>query len=449
MKKIFKFIAPMLALFLAIAPAAAQEQAPNRILVVNSNGNYKGYVIDHVQDIRFAKVEGEVLANVEIFDVDLDILSVAIIRTEACQSFRLSIVPQSVANALSNDVAAITYVENDGSDMYYQDFTSANITGIELNAGADYSLITVGYDEYGIAAGVSRVAFSTPAPGIVGNPHVDVELVESTLNSFTLSFTPNEDVSQYYLCSFEAGTIEDQFNMWGAWMGFTSVSEMIESWAWGNYYTGPETLTWDDMEPGTDYEVAIAIKDANGNFAPYETFAVSTLSMGGTGAAYVDVEIGDYKAEDWGYEDLVPSLSVTYTPNDQTSKYRVGVYFKEQIEENGLDAYREYLCSEPPMPGMVGWYLYEPFYNEYNVEPSKEIVILTVGCNANGEWGEMNVVYYTAPDECPGYTPAAAPKKQTKVEKVTERNVTTKKVNPIQPGKAPVRKPTVKKLTIK
>lgn len=452
MKTILKFIATIILLFMTIVPVAAQEQTPNRILVVNSNGNYQGYVVDHIMDMRFATVEGEVLAQVEIFDVQLELITLAITRTEACEAFRLSIVPQSVANAFNNDVSAISYVENNGSDKYYQDFTNAEVSGISLNAGVDYCLVTVGYDKYGVAAGVVKVPFTTPAPDIVGTPHVDAELVESTLDSFTISFTPNEDVSEYYLCSFEAGTIEEQFNMWSAWMGFASVSEMIEAWSWGTSYTGPTTQTWEYMDPGTDYEVAIAIKDANGNFAPYETFAVSTLSMGGTGAAYVDIEVGEYKSEDWyGDGNLVPTLPVTYTPNDQTSKYRTAVYLKSDIEQYGLDAIIDDLRSDPPMPGIAGWYIYDQFYNEYSVEPSTEVVILAAARNANDEWGEVNVVYYTTPDECPGYTPANAPNRAPKAQKgkITGRHTITKKANLIQPGKAPKRMPMVKKITLK
>lgn len=85
-----KKTAILLAAVLAGATAFAQteETAPNRILVTNTAGSYTGYVIDYLDNISFARVEGEVLANVEINEVGLTEMTLSV-RSPATLMLRL------------------------------------------------------------------------------------------------------------------------------------------------------------------------------------------------------------------------------------------------------------------------------------------------------------------------------------------------------------------------
>ncbi len=49
--------------------AQTEEGAPNRILVTSTSGNYTGFVVDYTDCISFARVDGEVLANVVVDEV--------------------------------------------------------------------------------------------------------------------------------------------------------------------------------------------------------------------------------------------------------------------------------------------------------------------------------------------------------------------------------------------
>ena len=407
MKYIFSLITLMLSVLGSFTVANAEEAVvPNRILVTNTNDNISGYVIDNIKDIKFAYVEGEVRAKVEIFEVELDRIVLSITRTPACKTYRIDLVPRTVANSF-NDVSAISYVERYGTEPYDVDFTEGEMSDINLAPGAEYSIITVGYDEYGIASGVEMTPFKTPAPNIVGNPHVDVTFVSATTNSFTLTFTPNEDVEEYYLCSFESGTVEEYFAVFGPMMGFASINEMVVGFSMGKYYISRETITFNEEEPGK-YDVVIVMVDKNGNYAPYETYTASTYMGGGNGEARVNVEIGNYYADDWGDGKLVPTLGIYFDPNDQTYRYRAMVYLASVVDEYGIDAVIADIKSDPPMPGAIGWYNYEEFYNEYSIQPSTPIVVVAAGQNADLEWGEATVLNYTTPDICPGYTPTRA-----------------------------------------
>lgn len=411
MKYIFSIMTLMLSFLGSFTTAKAEEASvPNRILVVNTNGNYTGYVIDNLKNIRFARVEGEVLAKIEILDVQLEVVTIAVTRTPACESFRIGLVPQPIASTF-NELSAISYVERDGTEPFREDFTNAEVTEMNLVPGADYTLITVAYDEYGVAAGVDMANFTAPGADIVGNPHVDVTFVDSTDTTYTLTFTPNQDVYAYYLCSFEAGTVEQYFAIFGPMMGFASINEMVVGFSMGHYYTSTETLTFEEYDPGT-YDVVIVMEDINGNFAPYETYTVSTYMAGGQGEARVNIEIGNYYADDWGDGELVPTLGIYFEPNDQTYRYRAMVYLASVVEQYGLDVVIEDLKSDPPMPGAIGWYQYGDYYDEYGIQPSTPIVILAAGQNADLEWGETTILNYTTPSVCPGYDPTRSSNKE-------------------------------------
>ena len=274
-------------LLTAAAPVLAQteETVPNRILVTNELGSYTGYVLDRVNDIRFGYVEGEVAAKIDLDGFDLDVLDLSITRTEACEGFKITVIPGVIASQLTSDLQAIAYINRYTSDIYYQDFSGAQLTGIELNPDTEYAVMTVGIDRYGCECDVDKVFFHTDAPEIVGNPHVEAVIDETTLTSFTMTFTPNEDVTAYYCVAGEKGTLQSQYEMFAPMFGFTNFSQMIQQW--GLEETAQATKTWTGMTPNTEYEVFVAMLDINGNFAPYEVYEVSTTALGGPGEATV------------------------------------------------------------------------------------------------------------------------------------------------------------------
>lgn len=407
MKKFALLAASALTAFAGFAQTA--EEAPNRILVTNTAGGYTGYVIDYTDNISFARVDGEVLAKVEINEIGLDEMRLTVKRTPDCNYYKLAVLPQNTTNQFINDASAIGYISSLPSDMVatlYNDFDNGSLTGIELLPESDYSIITIGVDQYGVQAGVFRADFSTPAPEIVGNPHVDAVQTASTLTSFTMTFTPNDDVQSYWTVAGEKGEMQSQYEMFGPMMGFNNFSDMIRRW--GIEKQGPMENTWTDMAPNTEYEVFVAMTDANGNFAPYEVYTATTEALGGPGAASVEIKIGDYYLDDWGDGKMSPTLEIEYVPNDQASCYRMLVYPASEYDADPV-GYKDNLCSDPQM-STVGWFQYEAGIGYYQIEPSTDMVIVAAAKNGNGEWGEVNEVRYTTPADCEGYTgPAEAP----------------------------------------
>lgn len=387
----------ILLLSLLMASSAAAQQ-PNRVLVYNTAGQYTGYVTDRLDKVAFANVEGEVAAEITIDEVELDMLTLTIERSAACQGYYITVMPELTAAQLTSDLQMINYVKAVSPTVYYDDFYGGEMTGMELSYGSEYRVVTVGIDLYGVDCGVKSVKFATPEAPVQGAPDVTVNVTDRQLYSFTVDFTPNSDVSAYWCVAGKKGEMQEQYEQFGPMFGYTNFNEMIA--AWGVAEAGPSTHTWTDMSPNTEYEIFVAMKDKNGNFAPYRVYETSTLEMGGDGEALVQIAPVKYEKADWNGE-MLPSLYISFTPNDQASCYRFGVYTKDQYDQYGDETMFADLRQDPPMP-MAYWFFYEPLVTDFQINPSTEIVMIGAAKNANGEWGNVTKVEYTTPSVCDG-----------------------------------------------
>lgn len=400
--------------------AFAQTQAvenPNRLFMTEGAGETKSYVLDRVSEISFARVEGDVKAEVQVLSATTEGIKVNVQRSDACMSFKITALPYTTAAQLTDPAVAINFINNRCQyATCYEDFNGGVLSGMDLKAGGEYAVMTIGIDEYGTEVDVCSDRFTIPAAPVVGDPKVECTLVDAQRDSFTVSFKPNADVSSYYCVAGDKGSIERQYVQFGPMFGFASMADLIR--AWGVERQGDTENTWSDMAPNTEYEVFILALDANGNPAPYQVFECSTLSLGGDGEATVTITPGDYKLTMWDNQ-MLPSQFFTFTPNDQASCYRFGVYTKEQYEAQ-REEIRQYICSEPPMPDMAHWFFYEEMTTDFQINPNTEIVAVAAAKNINGEWGPLTELEYTTPAEVSGdavNAPVNRPKPQRRAFK--------------------------------
>lgn len=412
MKKLFILL---FTLVCGMTSLAQSQPEPNRILVTDKAGVTKGYVINYLEEMTFARVDGNVLAKVTVDDVSLNQMTLTIKMTPECRSYKLALITQTVADQLGNDANAIRYINTlpaESVPVLDEDFNRGTLSGIQLNADSKYSIITIGMDRYGIESGVYRADFETAAPNIVGNPNVTMEQTESTLSSFTVKFTPNSDVNQYWVLAGEAGTMQQQYEQFAAMFGFTNFSDMIRMW--GIPTRGPSEHTWDDMAPNGTYDVFVAMTDRNDNFAPYRMSTATTLSLGGHGEARVAIEELGIDMSDWDGE-MKPSEFIGYTPNDQAACYRCGLYRADIYDASKSEIQAE-LCSDPDQ-NYAYWFQY--FYSEaeYLVDLNTNYVAIAAAKNIDGQWGPVTELRFKTPESVPGYAPARpsgmAPKART------------------------------------
>lgn len=417
--------------------AGFAQTNPNRILIHESGVGYKGYLAERVDSITFVQLEGEVSAAVEFLGYakgeSSDTIQLAVTRTENCAGFAIAVLP-SVMIRPYNDTQLISLALRNNNKVYYQDFTAAALTGLALDASTDYTIVTVGMDVYGIACGVKKADFTTPATPLVGNPYVELTPVEVKQREFSVRYKPNDDVMEYYALAMEKGELEAQFEMFAPMFGFKNVGEMVKSWGQIAYYK-TDTIVWRDMKPGTEYTVYVQALDVAGTFAELNQIDLTTASLGGTGAASVSIELTDYVMMDW-YGEMLPSQFVLFTPNDQAACYRFGVYTAEEYDADPAVC-RNYVCSEPPMPNMANWFFYEQLETDYQINPNTACVALAAAKNINGEWGEITELRFTTPAQVDGASVPSYKKQSVKVR--SRRNASVSET--FTPGKAPQIRP--------
>ena len=426
MKKIYTLC---LSAFLGMS-AFAQTQ-PERIVIHEKSGNFKGFLAERVDSITFPKLEGRVAADVEIKSVALDSAIISITRSEQCRAFKLLVIPEVTANRLPDDGAMAGYVDGMTQDLYYQDFENGILNGANFDADTKYVLVTVGYDMYGIACGVVRAPFATPKRPLVGDVKMQTVVDEVLAREFTCSFYPSADVEGYAVVAGKAGTMQAQYEQWGPMMGFKNFGDLVKGWG---IQGGKDEIghTWKNMDPNTDYDVFVQAWDVNGTYADCDTVKVRTKMLGGEGVADVAVTLGAYKMTEWDGQKL-PSQFIDYTPNDQTGSYRFSVATAAEFDKDP-ESFKNELPQEPPFPDMANWFFYEPISTDYQINPNTEFVVLTAARNGVGVWSQVKVERFTTPAQVEGETPAPAPAvAQTKIAKRAIKSHTIY----MQPGQFP------------
>ncbi len=420
----------LLALIMCLGFAGKAQENPNRMIVQPKSGNPQGYLIERLDSVYFAEITGRVAADVVFKEFKTganDTIMVAVTKTADCQGFRITCIPSVLANKLTDDAAVARYFEQIGGQMYYQDFTNAEMTGFEIpfKAKSNYTLLTMGYDKYGIACSSSKADFTTPAAQLAGSPAVTWTIDEVGTQSFKITFTPNNDCKSYATCSFKKGEAQKQFEQWGPMMGFVNMSDMIKQFS-GPAYTTVNTQEWTAMAPGTEYEVYVLPIDANGNYADLAVIAVTTKQLGGEGTATVAITAGEFGGSaTTGYYQ-----KVTYTPNDQCAVHRDMIITKEMFNtaEWGESGVIKFLKSEtnPNNPYDTYWNQYGVDIAQWNADPSTEYIAFSIAKNAKNEWGPLAKLEITTPA-----TPGGAPAKAVPGKRLNAGNSVINGVSPL------------------
>lgn len=413
---------------------------PNRLLVRETTGNVKGFLVENIDSIYFAKQEGRVAADVAFKEYRTgdtgDTLMLSVTRTEGCQAFRIAVLPTNRMTYLSTDALIASYLESNAPQLYWQDFENAQMTGFEFEFkdDTDYTIITTGYDQYGIGCAASRADFHTPKIPLVGNPQVAWTIDDVQAKQFTITFTPNADAVGYSFCLFGRGEAEAQFQQMGAMFGFANMGEMVRMW--GLEHEGVYTHTYTGQTPGKEYDLLIQPWDVNGTNGEIITVPVTMKKLGGEGLAQVEIVIGEFVSDADGARQYV-----SFTPNDQTSLYHAMLIEKDTYNEAewGEAGVLNYLKSEkdPYNPYNPYWDLFDTDNSSWTVNPGTTYMALAIAQNINGEWGPLASKEFTTPaasQAAPRKVKAAPSRRQhgtsayTPISKLAEKAIKAGKI---------------------
>ena len=431
MKKLFTLI-----LLAFVTTFTYAQENKNRMFVLENNGGFKGFLVERIDSVIFKKMEGDVSVDVQFHDYIEDengepTLVVSFKRSEYCSSFKLAVVPKNISDKINGD-SQMAYFFESVREQYSQDFDHGELSGFnfEMVPGAEYTIMGMAYDSFGIACTGSKVDFTVPKPALVGDPQVDVSVTDAQPKQLTVLFTPNEDCYDYYFCLFEEGLAEQQYNQFAGMFGFSCMEDMIKQFSEHEYFD-QEEYTWTGLAPGKKYEIYVAYRDMEGTYADLKVVPVTTANIGGEGLSVMTIEIGDFGVT----EDGQCYQCIKYIPNDQTAAHRDLLVDKSAFDNETWtdESIKEYMMNEknpdyPPFFEDPNWDQFGIDEAVYNAEPETEYVAVTMGKNAKGEWGEMVKVEFTTPT-----APATANVKKMTKTSVMKRMGASKK-NVTLPG---------------
>lgn len=222
---------------------------------------------------------------------------------------------------------------------------------------------------------------------------VSVTEDEVTASTTTLTFTANEGTASYYVCQFEAGTLEEQFAMWSMFMGFQTPGEMVK--AWGIECTGTTTHTWKDLVPSTAYDYYIQSIGEDGEMLPLEYYTVTTKGQGGSEPAVISISVGEFmEAEGKTWQRVI------FEPNEDTERFYDYIITDEGYQEaggaEGVKADLMSLYDDPVMRDPAAFFATDNDF--WNVEEGVTYHAVAVGLNGAGEWGELCEYVFVAGD---------------------------------------------------
>ena len=387
------------------------QDNPNRMIVREKGGSMKGFLVERIDSIEFVKVDGEAKVDVKFLGLDTSdhnnpMLLVSLKRLGACQSYSVSVIPKVRAADITDDITMIQYFQNSNLPVFWQDFEEGILQGFDFDfvPTGEYTILALAYDEFGIPCTGTMVDFTAPEVEIVGNPNVTCEKTEGKhTTELTMRFTPNEDVTKYYLYLCEEGTLESRYEQYASMFGCATMGEFVKFMGQQPYTEGTE-FTWENMAPDSPYDIYIQMFDANDNYCDLIKYSVRTDKIGGEGKAAVSIEVGDFYYDDWyGYVQVI-----RFVPNDQCAVHRDFVIQKSLLDSGEWteEQVLEYIGNEvnPDYPE-------DPLWNQYGVdnynisaEPNTTYRAYSVCQNINGEFGDVAKLDITTPADVPANT---------------------------------------------
>lgn len=392
---------PLLTLLFATLCCVASwsQEAPNRLIVAHSN-KLTGYALEGVDSMYFTNVKGPVAAKVtfqRFATGDADTIWCSVQRTENCKTFRILTITSNIAKQI-NDAASceLLFDRMGATTKYNENFESAQMTGFskKLTQNADYTIITLGYDEFDVACEISKAEFKTPKPALVGDPKfTTIEAQNVSSFSFDVLITGNDDVKGFAAVAMPEGQLQQQFDQFGPMMGLASISDMIKSW--GFKASGKtETFSWTEMIPNTKYEVWVQGWDKNDSYMDPVKIDVQTPVAGGHGTPEMTINVGKFE---YNEENQCYVQTVTFTPNADAGLHHDIIMSDSAYNANGADKVKEMLMSESPMTAQWDQFGVDNF--TFQCDPKTTWYAVSMAQNADGKWSEVALVRFTTPEK--------------------------------------------------
>ena len=314
---------------------------------------------------------GDAALAINIYDVAETSAFIQITPNDQVGYYGLVLTTQAELDGIGfTDDSLIAYFNGTEYTRYYFELDE-EMPG--LDPSTEYLVYAMAFNADGVASELYEYSFTTLAYGGEGVAEVAMTVTNPTATSFDVSFVPNDQTNYYYYI------IADQsfFNELSL-----STQEDVVAWAEANQTKnfGELSGTVSDLMMGTEYICYAIPYNANNELGTVAQTTITTLTLGGTGVAEVEIVVENVEAT---------TFDVTFTMNEETAYYYYLIAEESILEEYGLttqDAILDYFAQ-------YGEASYEDLGGTISDCVNGDLMkVYTFAYNGNNELGTVNLV---------------------------------------------------------
>ena len=314
---------------------------------------------------------GDATLTINVYDVAQTSAFISITPNDQSAHYGLVLTTQEELDEIGFTTdSLIAYFNGTEYQKYYYELDE-EMPG--LDPSTEYLVYAMAFNADGVASELYEVSFTTTYYGGFGLAEVAMTATNPTANSFDISFVPNDQTNYYYYLIADQSFYTD--------LGLETTAD-IAAWAQANQQKNYGELagTVGDLVMGTEYICYAIPFNANNELGTVAQTTITTLTLGGTGVAEVEIIVG---------EVAETSFEVAFEMNEETAYYYYLIAEETILEQYGLttqDAILDYFAQN-------GEASYEDLGGAINDCVEGTIMkVFTFPYNGNNELGTVNTV---------------------------------------------------------
>lgn len=314
---------------------------------------------------------GDATLTINVYDVAQTSAFISITPNDQSAHYGLVLTTQAELDGIGFTTdSLIAYFNGTEYQKYYYELDE-EMPG--LDPSTEYLVYAMAFNADGVASELYEVSFTTTYYGGEGLAEIAMTATNPTANSFDISFVPNDQTNYYYYLIADQSFYTD--------LGLETTAD-IAAWAQANQQKNYGELegTVGDLVMGTEYICYAIPFNANNELGTVAQTTITTLSLGGTGVAEVEIIVG---------EVAETSFEVAFEMNEETAYYYYLIAEETILEQYGLttqDAILDYFAQN-------GEASYEDLGGAINDCVEGTIMkVFTFPYNGNNELGTVNTV---------------------------------------------------------
>ncbi len=314
---------------------------------------------------------GDAALTINVYDIAETSAFISITPNDQSAYYGLILTTQAELDGMGfNNDSIMAYFNGNEYQKYYFELDE-EMPG--LDPSTTYLVYAIAFNVDGVASELYEIPFTTLSYGGEGLAEVAMTATNPTANSFDISFVPNDQTNYYYYVIADQ-TFYNDLNL--------STSDDVVAWAQANQVKNFGELggTVSDLDMGTEYICYAIPFNANNELGTVSSTTITTLSLGGTGVAEVEIVVENVEAT---------TFDVTFTMNEETAYYYYLIAEESILEQYGLttqEAILEYFAQN-------GEKSYENLGGTISDCANGSLMkVYTFAYNGNNELGTVNLV---------------------------------------------------------